>query len=202
MNTIDELGIFQELETKVHRNKLSFNQDWRFFRGDIQGSEAANFDDSAWEIVHLPHTVRVEPAHCSGGLNYLGISWYRRHFYVDKAFNGQKIFVEFEGAKHTADVWINGKHLSTHYGGYLPFTLDITDHVTADGETDHVIVVKLDNSDMPDVPPGKPQGELDFCYYGGLYRNVWLHTTDKLHITDAVYANQQAGGGLFITTRM
>ena len=59
--------------------------------------------------------------------------------------------------------------------------------------------VKLDNSDMPDVPPGKPQGELDFCYYGGLYRNVWLHTTDKLHITDAVYANQQAGGGLFIT---
>ncbi|MDQ0874786.1 beta-galactosidase [Paenibacillus sp. V4I3] len=199
MNTLDELGIFQELEKDLHRNKLSFNQDWRFFRGDIQGSEADDFDDSAWEIVHLPHTVRVEPAHCSGGLNYLGIAWYRRHFYVDKAYKDQKIFVEFEGAKHTADVWIDGKHLSTHYGGYLPFTLDITDYVTADGETDHVIVVKLDNSDMPDVPPGKPQGELDFCYYGGLYRYVWLHTTDKLHITDAVYANQQAGGGLFIT---
>ncbi|WP_419876509.1 hypothetical protein [Candidatus Pristimantibacillus sp. PTI5] len=107
--------------------------------------------------------------------------------------------VEFQGAKHTAEVWINGTHRITHYGGYLPFTLDITDDVTADGETDHVIAVKVNNSDMPDVPPGKPQGELDFCYFGGLYRNAWLHIADKLHITDAVYANKQAGGGLFIS---
>ncbi|MFC5471194.1 sugar-binding domain-containing protein [Cohnella suwonensis] len=199
MKTLDESGISHLLEKEVYRRKLSFNQDWRFFRGDLQGSEVADWDDSAWEVVHLPHTVRVEPANCSGGRNYLGIAWYRRHFYVDKAYSGRKIFVEFEGAKHTADVWIDGKHLTTHIGGYLPFTLDITDYVAADGETDHVISVKVDNSDMPDVPPGKPQGELDFCYFGGLYRNVWLHTTDKLHITDAIYANRQAGGGLFFT---
>ncbi|MFD0698088.1 sugar-binding domain-containing protein [Paenibacillus sp. GCM10027628] len=199
MKTIHELGISHVLEKEVLRRKLSFNQDWRFFRGNPRGSEEADFDDSAWELVHLPHTVRVEPADCSGGRNYLGIVWYRRHFYVDKAYDGQKIFVEFEGAKHTADVWINGIHLGTHDGGYLPFTLDITDYVAADGDTDYVIAVKVDNSDMPDVPPGKPQGELDFCYFGGLYRNVWMHTTDKLHITDAIYANQQAGGGIFVT---
>lgn len=191
--------ILAVINKEVHRNKLSFNQDWRFFRGDMEGAEGADWDDSAWELVQLPHTVRVEPGFCSGGLNYLGIAWYRRHFYVEKSYGGKKIFVEFEGAKHTAEVWLNGKYLTTHYGGYLPFTLDITDYVTTDGETDHVIVVKVDNSDMPDVPPGKPQGELDFCYYGGLYRNISLHVTDKLHITDAIFANQQAGGGLFIT---
>jgi hypothetical protein len=58
MNIVDELEIFHVLEKDVHLNKLSFNQDWRFFRGDIHGSEAADFDDSAWEIVHLPHIVR------------------------------------------------------------------------------------------------------------------------------------------------
>ncbi|WP_419873743.1 hypothetical protein [Candidatus Pristimantibacillus sp. PTI5] len=74
----------------VHREKLSLNQEWRFFRGEQQGAEASDFDDSAWELVHLPLTVRIEPADCSGGINYLGVAWYRRHFYVDKVGSGQK----------------------------------------------------------------------------------------------------------------
>ncbi|MFD0961727.1 glycoside hydrolase family 2 TIM barrel-domain containing protein [Paenibacillus chungangensis] len=147
----------------------------------------------------MPHSVRIEPADCSGGLNYQGVAWYRRHFYVQPSSRGRKLFVEFEGAKHTAEIWMNGTYVGIHHGGYLPFTLDISSHVIADGLTSNVIAVRLDNSDAVDIPPGKPQSELDFCYFGGLYRHVWLYETDTLHITDAVYANQIAGGGIFVT---
>ena len=59
--------------------------------------------------------------------------------------------------------------------------------------------MRLDNTDNPDVPPGKPQKDLDFVYFGGLYRNVRLVVTDRLHVTDAVYAGKVAGGGIFVT---
>ncbi|MCU6711455.1 discoidin domain-containing protein [Paenibacillus sp. J5C_2022] len=175
------------------------NADWRFFRGEMELAWDSGFDDSGWEIVHVPHSVRVEPAHCSGGVNYQGAAWYRRHFHVPQESSGKKLFLHFEGAKHTAEVWVNGQRLGIHYGGYLPFTFDITDCVHADGKTDNIVAVKLDNSDMADVPPGRPQSELDFCYFGGLYRHVWLLETDKLHITDAIHADKVAGGGLFVT---
>ncbi|MFV3037825.1 hypothetical protein ACNI5A_32335, partial [Klebsiella pneumoniae] len=60
-------------------------------------------------------------------------------------------------------------------------------------EKEHVLVLKADNSDMPDVPPGKPQGALDFCYCGGLYRDAWLHVTDPIHFTAAVHAGRPGG---------
>ncbi|SMG57516.1 glycoside hydrolase family 2 TIM barrel-domain containing protein [Paenibacillus aquistagni] len=187
----------QEGMGKQGRIDWSMNAEWRFFRGDMEGADQPQFEDSAWEVVHLPHTVRVESAMCSGGVNYQGVAWYRRHFNIEPESIGNKLFIEFEGAKHTAEVWVNGVHMVSHYGGYLPFSIDITDVVVAD--EDNVMAVRLDNSDAIDIPPGKPQSELDFCYFGGLYRNVWLHQMERLYITDAVHADQVAGGGLFVT---
>jgi len=130
----------------------------------------------------------------SSGYSYKGVSWYRRHFYLDSSKSGDKIFIEFEAANTVTDVWINGTHLTTHYGGYLPFMFDITDYVNF-GATENVIAAKVDNTNNPDVPIGKS----DWFNWGGIYRDVWLHTTDKLYVTDAVYANTVAGGGIFVT---
>ena len=181
---------------------LSLNQGWRFYRVDTptpqEAFSTAAFADTRWERVNAPHTVRLEPENASGMTNFQGVSWYRRHFTAEESWQGKKIFVEFEGAMQVADVWFNGKHLLTHYGGYLPFTVDLTGLVHY-GKSDNVIALRLDNSDNPDVPPGKPQNQLDFTYLGGLYRNVWMYITDKLHVTDAVYANKVAGGGVFVT---
>jgi len=80
----------------TNRVNLNFNTDWKFYRGDSSGAEAASFDDSSWENVCLPHTVRVESLNCSGNKNYQGICWYRRHFALDSSYSGRKIFVEFE----------------------------------------------------------------------------------------------------------
>jgi beta-galactosidase len=195
--TQDKTLVYAPVATE--RKVLSFNTSWFFNRGDVSGGQLPTLNDSTWQPATLPHTVRLETFNNSGGLNYQGIAWYRRHFALDSTYSGRKLFVRFEGAMQVADVWVNGVSLGEHQGGFTPFVFDITSHVTLDG-SDNVIAVKLDNSDNGNVPPGKPELQLDFNYFGGLYRSVSLIVVDPLHITDEIYANQVAGGGVFVTT--
>lgn len=157
--------------------------------------ELAPVKEKTWESVSLPHTAYVEPLVANN--QWQGICFYRKTFDVDEALKGKKLFIEFEGAMELADVWINDKHMLQHAGGYLPFTIDITDAVTY-GQA-NTITVKLDNYDHPTIPPGKPLSGVDFSYYHGIYRDVKFIVTDKLHITDPVHANIEAGGGIFVT---
>ena len=177
---------------------MDFNRDWKFLRcepvQDTRPFEAIALDDTGWQDVWLPHTPRIEPLVVND--QWQGICWYRKYFSVDSSYRNKKIFLEFEGAMQIADVWINAAHQTTHYGGYLPFTIDITDAV--DFGHKNVIAVRLDNRDNTEIPPGKPLHLLDFCMYGGIYRNVKMHIIDPLHISDAVYTNQEGGGGVFI----
>jgi beta-galactosidase len=180
---------------KFSRLKLNFNSEWKFILNDVAGAEHLGFEDLYWENVILPHTPKIEAVDVCR--HFQGICWYRKHFTIDSLYEGKKIFIEFEAAMQVADIWINGKHKLTHLGGYLPFTIDISNDVLY-GE-DNVISVRLDNRDKADIPPGRPLERLDFSYFGGIYRNVFMHVTDKLHVTDAVYENKVAGGGVFIT---
>lgn len=184
------------------RKIFSVNQDWQFFRpSDGSSANQAITDtppnDATWEPANLPHTVRLEPRDVSGGRNYQGVCWYRKSFTAQPEWKGRIVYLKFQGAMQVADVWLNGAHLTTHYCGYLPFTIDISKSIRI-GEPNHLLV-KLDNSDNPEVPPGKPQNELDFCYFGGLYRSVQLEVLDDLHITDPILADTIAGGGIFVT---
>lgn len=189
--------------------KLSSNTYWKFYRGTPPRGRVINsnnphdhglepcdmrYDDSEWETVHLPHTVREERLNCSGGYNYMGECWYRKQFTIKKEWVGKSMSFELEGAMQRADIWLDGEPLCVCYGGFLPHLLDVSS--LCEGE--HVLVIKLDNSDCFDIPPGKPQGDLDFCYFGGLYRNVWFYVAEKLHFTHAVHQNKVASGGLFI----
>lgn len=188
------------------RLDFSFDHDWQFFRPrqDAAASSPAAFGnavpfppDAVWEAVTLPHSVRLEPRDVSGCRNYQGICWYRRNFVVKPEWGSRILYLNFQGAMQVADLWLNGSHLTTHFGGYIPFTVDISKTVRFDRENE--LVVRLDNSDNPEVPPGKPQNELDFVYFGGLYRSVQLQVLHRLHITDPILADKVAGGGIFIT---
>jgi beta-galactosidase len=92
---------------------------------------------------------------------------------------------------------VNGHHLHKHLGGYLPFIIDIST-VIRSGK-DNIIVVRLDNRDNTITGP-KPLYRLDFNTYGGIYRNVWLIEKNRLYITNPIYANKTASGGIFIST--
>jgi beta-galactosidase len=186
------------------RSVLSLNQNWKFFRVDdpkaspsTEPAEVANLDDSQWENVNLPHTVRLEPLNASGGMNFQGICWYTRHFQPAGRWKDHTVYLRFEGAMQVADVWLNGQKLTTHFGGYQPFTIDISRQVKFG--SDNVLAVRLDNSDNREVPPGKPQDQLDFTYFGGLYRDVDLVVLDKLHVCDEILADKVAGGGVFVS---
>ena len=122
---------------------------------------------------------------------------------MTNAYVGRKIFIEFGAAMQKADVWINGTQIAfpgpnspDHVGGYLPFTVDATSLLNYGG-ADNVIAVRLDSTPNSNYAPGNTNP--DFRYHGGLYRDVKIHVTDPLHVTDAVYANKVAGGGIFVT---
>ena len=93
-------------------------------------------------------------------------------------------------------VFVNGKLLTEHFGGYLPVVVDVSDALNW-GE-DNVIAVWTDNSDDKTYPPGKAQDVLDFTYFGGIYRDCWLIAHNPVFITDPNFENEVAGGGLFV----
>jgi len=201
------LGSGSYMPPDTNRIRLSFNAGWKFYKGTISGDSAKdpNYSDSSWTAVSLPHNPpkngqsgpdAARPPWTSSGYSYEGVSWYRKHFTLDNSYQGRKIFIEFEAVSIRADIWVNGTLIPTtpHYGGYLPFTIDMTSYVNFGG-ADNVIAVKADNTDDASTPIGNAS----WFNWGGIYRDAWLNITDNLHVTDAVYANTIAGGGIFVT---
>lgn len=181
------------------RKTMNFNIGWRFFKGSIVGAEREDFDDSSWQGVNLPHGLEILKENASGCRNYQGEAWYRKKFKISNIEKRGRIFVYFEGVMGKSRVWINGKEILNHYGGYLPFAADITDYVKS-GEEDNVIAVLADNSDDNSYLPGKQQAGLDFSYFGGIYRDVYLISTSPVYITLPQISKTIAGGGVFAAT--
>lgn len=177
--------------------KNNFNDNWQFVREpevtdfDIFASQKSHLN---WEDISLPHTAHIEPLVISGQ-QWQGDCVYRKFFTPLASLNDKHIALKFEGAMHVAEVFLNGEKLKTHKGGYLPFHIDLSSHLKFGEE--NVLVVKLNNENNPEVPPGKPIKNLDFNWYSGLYRNVWLLVKDKLHVSDPIGAERVGGGGVF-----
>lgn len=177
---------------------INFNADWRFINQEnlqtvapaiLPGKE---YLYTGWESVTLPHTAKIEPFVIIKP--WSGVSWYHKQFVADTGWSGKKVSIRFEAVMQQAEVWINGKHVYTHKGGYLPFSIDLSKELMY-GKSNSILV-KTDNNDNPDILPGKPIADLDFCYFSGIYRNVWISVSTPLHITDAVSANKVASGGV------
>lgn len=179
------------------RTVYNFNVGWRYFKGDIEGAEKSDFNDKTWPVVSLPHTVELMPVEASGGRNYQGPVWYRKHVTLPEAVAGKRLTIHVEAAMGRTEVFVNGRFVLEHMGGYLPFIIDLSKQGIEAGD-DCLIALKVDNSDDKRFPPGKPQSKLDFTYHGGVYRDVWLIATGQTHISDPNEANRVAGGGLFV----
>ena len=183
------------------RVRLNFNVGWKYYLGAPAGSpQDSGYDDSSWESVSIPHTLKLTSLHLDGSKDdgyqktfHRLVGWYRKHFRVN-AGSDSKIFLEFEGSHQVTDVWINGKLAGRHMiSGYTPFHFDITGMV--DRNADNVVAVRVDNTRNPDVPPDG--GRFDYILFGGLYRDVYLVTTDTLHVT---FPWEDTYAGVFVTT--
>ncbi|MDQ5979675.1 MAG: beta-galactosidase [Verrucomicrobiota bacterium] len=133
------------------RETLNFNPDWRFLKGDPVGAESPGYDESAWERVSAPHTFNDTdtfdnwslPGHRGEQEQWSGRTWYRKTFDAPAAWQGRKVFIEFEAVRQIAEVYLNGVKLGTAKGGFTPFGFDLTPHLRP-GET-NVLAVMADN---------------------------------------------------------
>ena len=175
----------------------NFNAGWRFYLGDVDGAEAKDFNDKGWEIVSTPHSIQLMPAEASGCRNYQGIVWYRKHFVLPKECADRDVTLHFEAIMGKQTIYLNGKKVKEHEGGYLPITISLSAFGLSAGD-ECVVAIMADNSDDKTYPPGKKQMTLDFAYHGGIYRDVWLIAKNKVAITDALEENKVAGGGIFV----
>jgi beta-galactosidase len=151
--------------------RRSFNDDWRFYRGEAAGAEKPEFDDSAWRPVRLPHDWSIEGPFDpklnpqTGALPISGTGWYRKSFALPADASGKYFSIEFDGAMSNSKVWLNGHDLGGRPYGYIGFSLDLTPYLNFGGT--NVIAVRL-----------TPEDHASRWYPGaGVYRNVWLDVT-------------------------
>ncbi|MEG2854927.1 glycoside hydrolase family 2 TIM barrel-domain containing protein [Bacteroides sp.] len=187
---------FYELE-KSGREVYNMNQGWQYCKGKQAEASKESYNDAAWTRVSLPHGLELLPEEASGNINYQGEAWYRKTFVTPVALNGKTTFLHFEGIMGKSKIFLNGTLLKEHFDGYLPVTVEVTNALRPAGEK-NVLAVCADNSDDPTFPPGKPQQALDFTYFGGIYRDCFLIAHQPVYITDAMYEEEVAGGGVFI----
>ena len=152
----------------------NFNQSWKFVRADVTGAEAIEFDDSAWENVGLPHSFSLP--YFMASQFYVGYGWYRKHFAGPAFWTGKNVYLEFQAAFDQAEIFVNGKKVGEHSGGYNGFSIDITSAIETG---DNVVAVRLNNNWNPKLPPLTG----DHTFQGGLYRDVSVVVTDPLHVT-------------------
>ncbi|WP_418828585.1 glycoside hydrolase family 2 TIM barrel-domain containing protein [Phocaeicola sp.] len=179
------------------RTVYSMNPAWRMYKGSLKGAEQPGFNDKEWNLVSLPDGIEYVPTEASGCVNYQGEVWYRKHFTPEVSWKGKQLFLHFEAIMGKSKVWINGTLVNEHFGGFLPVIANVTEYIKY-GE-DNVIAVWADNSNDPSYPPGKPQDQLDFTYFGGIYRDCWMIVHNNVFITDPNYENETAGGGFFVS---
>ncbi|NMN05367.1 MULTISPECIES: glycoside hydrolase family 2 TIM barrel-domain containing protein [unclassified Novosphingobium] len=187
------------------RAEIALEQGWRFFDGDAPDAAAVAFPDASWATVSVPHTWNRVGYYRTGagGTNRAesvakrqGIGWYRLHFTAPANLAGRSNWLEFDAASRTAQVWLNGRLLGEHRGGFSRFRLDASAALRP-GQ-DNVLVVRVDNTQPA---AGNSTADVlplvgDFFVHGGLYRPVRLVSTAPVHFDLA----DSGGPGVYATT--
>ena len=166
----------------------TINDGWKFslFEGDAFD---ADFDVSGWTDVSIPHTWNAKDAEDEIPGYFRGKGWYRKAVIVEELIAGQRVYLCFEGANQETNVFVNGKLVGNHKGGYSAFTFDVTDYVHTGC---NLVAVSVDNSYNPDIAPLSA----DFTFFGGLYRDVYLVYTSPVQLSTTHYASS----GVYLKT--
>ena len=159
-----------------------FNDDWCFLRIDSTQNvhespnmKDADFDDSSWRRLSLPHDWSIEQpmspdkGSCQGYLPG-GTGWYRKHISLSPK-NGTCYYIYFEGAYNYSEVYLNGHLLGKRPSGFASFMYDLTPYLKADN---NVLAVRVNHA-----------AENDSRWYtgSGIYRNVWLVEAPTIHLS-------------------
>ena len=166
------------------RKVFNINAKWAFTK---QASEVPSTMPKNWYYVNLPHSWNDIDGQDGGNDYYRGTCYYAKT--IDKLDlpEAQKYYLEIQGANSSADVYLNGKHLAHHDGGYSTWRVDITDALSRD----NLLVISVDNQANKEVYPQVA----DFTFYGGLYRDVNIICVNNAHFDLDYYG----GCGVMVT---
>ena len=172
------------------RQTYSLNPGWRMATGDPAGAQEPGFDDAGWAMVTLPNAFNEKQAFARDIKDLsTGITWYRKRFTLPRARAAGKAFLEFEGVRQAAEVWVNGRSVVLSERGAMAFGADIG---AALRPGENLIAVRVDNDwryKERATGSGFQWNDRNFnVNYGGITRNVRLHLTDPLHQTLPLYS--------------
>ncbi|MEO5947219.1 MAG: glycoside hydrolase family 2 TIM barrel-domain containing protein [Chitinophagaceae bacterium] len=180
-------------QAQKSRATIALQDGWKFHKGGTEYADNAGYNDANWETVSLPHTWNAKDPFDDDETYFRGIGWYRRTLTLDKNYENKKLFLFFEGANQVTDVYVNGAFAGQHKGGYTAFSIDITSFlIWKDGSSDNSIAIQINNAPDNFIPPLS----VGYGIYGGIYRNMWLITTDDLHYKQI----NNAAAGVFVKT--
>jgi beta-galactosidase len=164
-------------------------EGWLFrFGGSEEAALAGQV--AGWPTVRLPHTWNATDGADGGGDYARGAGWYVRRFRLDPAWAQRRVFIQFDGANRVATVWLNGRKIGEHAGGFTRFRFDLTEALVPGAE--NMLAVRVTNAD-----DGLAPVTADFTFFGGLYRGVKLLAVDPRHIDVMDYASD----GVYVTPR-
>lgn len=175
--------------TASARETRNFNSGWLLHIGDLKGAEAPAYKDARWQRVELPRAFNEDEAFRVAIKAHTDtVVWYRKHFTLH-ALAGKKVFAEFEGVRMAADFYLNGHHVALHENGVMAVGLDLTPWAQ---EGDNVLAVRVDNDwKYRERATGQRYQWNDSNFnanYGGLPKNVWLHTCGAAYQTLPLYS--------------
>ena len=177
------------------RMTYNFNPDWKFLRDNPAGAESLSFDDAGWALVTTPHTWNdidtfdnFGPGGHTGEKDmWTGAAWYRKTFRLPESAAGKRVFLEFEGVRQVADVYLNGQHVGRNSTGFIAFGFDLTPHLRPG---DNLLAVRADNRFDGHFEGNTPWHHPNWHPpHGGIYRNVRLQGVVPLHVTLPLYSN-------------
>lgn len=175
------------LKANAQHESKTINDSWKFHKGECEAAASPTYDDSVWEDIHIPHTWNTDAY--TEKEYYQGAGWYRRTLTLPQNWQNKQIFLKLDAASKAATVYLNGKRVGEHNGGYTACTFDITSFCSFD--TPNSLAIRVDNA-RQDIPPISG----DFTFFGGIYRDVWLTAVPKQHFHLTNYGSD----GIFIST--
>ncbi len=171
--------------------KMNWNAGWKFTKDSVQiRANESIYGQGNWEAVDLPHTWNGTDGQDGGNDYYRGTCLYAKTLKKEDVSGADDVYLEFEGANSSADVYVNGQAAGHHDGGYSTWRVNVTELLKEENE----IVVAVDNAPNDHVYPQMA----DFTFYGGLYRNVNLLCVNKARFDLDYYG----GPGLMVTPKV
>ncbi|MBQ4641719.1 MAG: glycoside hydrolase family 2 protein [Oscillospiraceae bacterium] len=152
------------------RQIINLNYKWTFSKA---ATAVPAEIDNKWDFVNLPHSWNAIDGQDGGNDYFRGTAYYAKRIEKSELPVADKYFLELQGANSSADVYVDGKHLAHHDGGYSTWRVDVTDHL----QVSSLLVVAVDNAPNDRVYPQMA----DFTFYGGLYRDVNLIAVPTSH---------------------